>query len=146
MVGVGDQPRHHPQHSEWLNLQVGCVCCALVLVQSHDSVALLIDIQVLHQALLQEVVEAPLPLLHSAYVCVRDPRDPLVTDDQGPADPAAKLHSEHQMLDRCNISDPGNPLQQNLTLIFSAEQVHVMFLSLLTLFTPKHGCSERCSK
>ena len=92
MMGVRDQPCHHPQHSEGLNLQVGCLWSALVLIQRHNCIALFIYIQVLHQALLQKVVEAPQLILHSVDVCVCDPRDALVADDERAADPAV-LHA-----------------------------------------------------
>ena len=88
MVRVRDEARHDPQHCEGLNLQVGGVGLALALIQGHQGVALLIHIQVLHQAMVQEVVEVPLPVLELGDVVCRHSRHAAVTDDERPAHPA----------------------------------------------------------
>ena len=89
MVGVGDEARHHPQHCEGLNLQVSGVPVAFGFIQCHQSIALLVDIQVFHKATMQEMVETPLAVLELADVVCCHPGDTFVTDDQWAAHPAA---------------------------------------------------------
>ena len=89
MVGVGNEACHNPQNCEGLNLQVSGVPVAFGLIQCHQSIALLIHIQVLHKATMQEMVETPLAVLELADVLCCHPGDAFVTDDQRPAHPAA---------------------------------------------------------
>lgn len=88
MVGVGDEARHNPQHREGLNLQVSGIPVAFGLIQSHQGIALLIHVQVLHKAMMQEMVETPLAVLELADVVCCNPGDAFVTDDQRPTHPA----------------------------------------------------------
>lgn len=89
MVGVGYEARHHPQHCEGLNLQVSGVPNAFGLIQGHQSIALLVHIQVLYKAMMQEMVETPLAALELADVLCCDSGNTFVTDDQWPTHPAA---------------------------------------------------------
>lgn len=89
VVGVGDEACHHPQHCEGLNLQVGGVPDALGLIQGYQSIALLVHIQVLHKAMMQEMVESPLAVSELADVLCCDSGDTSVTNDQWPTHPAA---------------------------------------------------------
>ena len=88
VMGVWDEARHNPQHSEGLNLQVCGVRPTLGLIQGHQGIALLIHIQVLHQTVVQEVVEAPLTVLQLGNVVSCDAGHAVVTDDQRAAHPA----------------------------------------------------------
>ena len=88
VMRVWDEPRHNPQHSEGLNLQVCGVRPTLGLVQGHQGIALLVHIQVLHQTVVQEVVEAPLTVLQLGNVVGCDTGHAVVTDDQRAAHPA----------------------------------------------------------
>ena len=88
VMRVRDEPRHDPQHGEGLNLQVCGVRPTLGLIQGHQGIALLIHIQVLHQTMVQEVVEAPFTVLQLGNVVGCDTRHAVVTDDQRAAHPA----------------------------------------------------------
>ena len=92
MVGVGDEASYHPQHCEGLNLQVSGVPVAFGLVQSHQSVTLLIHIKVLNKPVMQEMVETPLAVLELGHVVCCDTGQASVTDDQWAAHPAANQH------------------------------------------------------
>ena len=59
-MGIWDQAGYNSKHCERLNLQVGCLPGAVLLVQSNQAVVLLIDIQVFHKALFQKLRKAPL--------------------------------------------------------------------------------------
>ena len=88
VMRVRDEPRHDPQHGEGLNLQVCGVRPTLGLIQGHQSIALLIHIQVLHQTVVQEVIEAPLTVFQLCNVVSCDTGHAVVTDDEGAAHPA----------------------------------------------------------
>lgn len=88
VMRVWDEPRHNPQHRERLDLQVCGVRPTLGLIQGHQGIALLIHIQVLHQTVVQEVVEAPLTVLQLGNVVGCDTGHAVVTDDEGAAHPA----------------------------------------------------------
>lgn len=81
VVGVGDEACHHPQHCERLNLQVSGVPDAFGLIQGHQSIAFLVHIQVLHKAMMQEMVETPLAIFELADVLCCDSGDAFITDD-----------------------------------------------------------------
>ena len=58
---------------------------------SKPSRAHLIDVEVLHQPILQEVGEGPAAIAQSLHVLVAHAGVPLVTDDQGAAHPAVAM-------------------------------------------------------
>ena len=98
VVRVGNEPSTDPEDREWLDLEVGGAAIDVGLVESDVTVVLLIHVEVLHQPLVEKILELH-PPGEQLDVLFGDFRLPVLPDDDvRPTDSAAVRGDEDTLL------------------------------------------------